>query len=1444
MVAADGTACSNPCEVTVTIIDDESPPAQVTDVTLTPGNQSIAVDWSAVPGAEGYKVQWKSGSETFSDAGTDGREATIASGSTTSHTITGLTNGTSYTVQVIATRSNGTSAGSPSSEVSETPGVPSLTIEDASATEGSDVVFTVTLSQASADDVSVGYSTTDGTATSDTNDVDGADYTPPAAGATLNIASGETSGLISIVTVDDSVIEGDETFELTLSNATDATIETATATGTILNDDATPTLVLNLDAIATDNIVNVAEHSTGFSISGDTGSVDGVNITVTVGTEPLTATSADADPATWSVSVPAGASYIAEPSVEVTVNATKSGHESAADEATVTLTVDLTAPTAPTYTVPTSLQVGVELTALLPGTNTDIVSYSASGLPEGLVIDSTSGAISGTPTTATATGSTVTVSVSDNAGNATDADLTFPAVDKGEQTLVGFTYSASSITFLDAAPTVIPPTGARTTLSYSAEPATVCTVNSADGALTIAGPGDCVITATATADSNYNEATTSFTLTIQSLGALALNLDTIADDDTINIAEKAAGFSISGDTGSETGVEVVVTIGETDLPTATSTDNNGTAEWFMVVPANASYIVEPSVAVKVNATKTGHVAPDETVRTLTVDLTAPDAPTYTAPASLKVDVAISAISPTGVVDIDSYSATGLPAGLAIDTSTGAISGAPTTADASVSTVTVTVSDSAGNASNVDLTFPAVDKGDQTLVGFAYSASSITYGDTAPTVTPPSGVDTTLSYSASPESVCTVDTSTGELTIEGAGECEITATAAADSNYNEVTTSFTLTIQSLGALALNLDEITDDGTINIAEKAAGFEISGNTGSEADVEIAVTIGATPLATTSTDNSGTAEWSVDVPANASYITESSVEVTVNATKTGHVAAEEKMVTLPVDLTAPIAPTYTAPTSLKVGVAISAISPTGGTDISSYSETGLPAGLTIDASSGVISGTPSAAAATPATATVTVADAAGNTATVPVVFPAVDKGDQTLSGFGYSATTITFGATSPTVISPTGFQTSLSYSASPGSVCRVDSSNGTVTIVGPGDCVITATAAASADYNEGSATVTLTIQSLGALVLNLDTITDDDAINIAEKADGFRISGDTGSEAGVDVTVTVGDADLTTTSEDNNGTADWSVDVPGNASYIAEPSVAVTVNVAKTGYMSAAEEAVTLSVDLTEPTAPTYTVPATLKVGVALSAIGPTGGADIDTYSVVGLPDGLTIESSNGAISGTPTNANASVSPVTVTVSDAAGNTATVTLTFPAVDKGDQTLVGFTYSASSITYGATVPTVTAPSGAKTTLSYSAAPATVCTVNSVDGTLSIEGPGDCLITATAAASADYNEATAAFTLAIQSLGALVLNLDTIAEDDTINIAEKATGFSISGNTGSVADVDVAVTIGGTDLTSHIDRQRRHRRVVARHTRGCELHRRTKCSSEGQRDEDRACSGG
>jgi hypothetical protein len=89
--------------------------------------------------------------------------------------------------------------------------------------------LTVTLAKASPLKVTLAYKTTDGTATA------GSDYTATA--GSLTFAPGETSKTVAVPIVGDNTVEPDETFTLTLSSPVNATLGTASATGTITNDD-------------------------------------------------------------------------------------------------------------------------------------------------------------------------------------------------------------------------------------------------------------------------------------------------------------------------------------------------------------------------------------------------------------------------------------------------------------------------------------------------------------------------------------------------------------------------------------------------------------------------------------------------------------------------------------------------------------------------------------------------------------------------------------------------------------------------------------------------------------------------------------------------------------------------------------------------------------------------------------------------------------------------------------------------------------------------------------------------------------------------------------------------------------------------------------------------------------------------------------------------------
>ena len=86
----------------------------------------------------------------------------------------------------------------------------------------------MSLSAASGQQVTVEYATSSGTAES------GTDFT--AASGTLTFAANATSKTVSVPTTDDAADEDDETFTLTLSSPTNATLDDATATGTIEDD--------------------------------------------------------------------------------------------------------------------------------------------------------------------------------------------------------------------------------------------------------------------------------------------------------------------------------------------------------------------------------------------------------------------------------------------------------------------------------------------------------------------------------------------------------------------------------------------------------------------------------------------------------------------------------------------------------------------------------------------------------------------------------------------------------------------------------------------------------------------------------------------------------------------------------------------------------------------------------------------------------------------------------------------------------------------------------------------------------------------------------------------------------------------------------------------------------------------------------------------------------
>jgi hypothetical protein len=120
---------------------------------------------------------------------------------------------------------------------------PQLAINNVTQLEGNSgttaFTFTVTLTGATELTTTVNYATADGTAK-----VANGDYQATSGTLTFN-PGGATSQTITVLVNSNNAFENNETFTVNLSNANNATIATATGTGTIQNDDPAPTLSIN-----------------------------------------------------------------------------------------------------------------------------------------------------------------------------------------------------------------------------------------------------------------------------------------------------------------------------------------------------------------------------------------------------------------------------------------------------------------------------------------------------------------------------------------------------------------------------------------------------------------------------------------------------------------------------------------------------------------------------------------------------------------------------------------------------------------------------------------------------------------------------------------------------------------------------------------------------------------------------------------------------------------------------------------------------------------------------------------------------------------------------------------------------------------------------------------------------------------------------------------------
>jgi hypothetical protein len=209
-------------------------------------------------------------------------------------------------------------------------------------------------------------------------------------------------------------------------------------------------------------------------------------------------------------------------------------------------------------------------------------------------------------------------------------------------------------------------------------------------------------------------------------------------------------------------------------------------------------------------------------------------------------------------------------------------------------------------------------------------------------------------------------------------------------------------------------------------------------------------------------------------------------------------------------------------------------------------------------------------------------------------------------------------------------------------------------------------------------------------------------------------------------------------------------------------------------------------------------------VSSGSPSGTVGVPfTYSIVAsnsptsfavtlgtLPSGLSLNTSNGQITGTPTAAGTFV--VSVTASNAAGTSTPATLTF-TIAQGSQTI---TFGAfGTATYGDAPIALTATASSGLTVTYSSSDTNVATV--AGSTLTIVGVGTATITASQAGDANYTAATSvnqSITVTAKGLTISGITANDKVQDGTTTATLAGTAALV----GVVTGDELLVSLSGT----------------------------------------------
>ena len=395
------------------------------------------------------------------------------------------------------------------------------------------------------------------------------------------------------------------------------------------------------------------------------------------------------------------------------------------------------------------------------------------------------------------------------------------------------------------------------------------------------------------------------------------------------------------------------------------------------------------------------------------------------------------------------------------------------------------------------------------------------------------------------------------------------------------------------------------------------------------------------------------------------------------------------------------------------------------SYSATGLPAGLTVNAASGVISGTPTSAATS--TVTMNAANAGGSGAkvltitvtaapvvvTAPVISSAATANGKVGTAFSYRIVA----SGTPTSYSATGLPAGLTVNATSGVISGTPTAVATSTVTlratnaggsGTKSLIVTVTAATPAT---GNLTVVQTIQNdWGTGFTAQVVISNPTSAAVSNWSLGFTFDGKIPEIWSATVASQVGAKWVV-------NPAAWTSTIPAGGSvtfgYNGTPGTtnkiptAFLINGTAAGGTTGGGTAV--APVISSAATASGTVGAAFRYQIVASG-SPT------SYSATGLPAGLTVNATSGVISGTPTAA--ATSAVTLRATNAGGSgTKALTITVVAAPVAVAPVISSAATASGVV-GTAFSYQIAASGSPTSYSATGLPAGL-TVNATSGVIS-----------------------------------------------------------------------------------------------------------------------------